>query len=54
MKTAKERLTQRMQELSHYTKKALGQNFLVSDQVIGKIITAVELEQPKKLLEIGP
>jgi len=51
---AKDRLQKRMQELSHYTKKALGQNFLVSDVVIARIIQAVEDEKPEKLLEIGP
>lgn len=51
---AKDRLKTRMQALSHYTKKSLGQNFLVSDVVIGRIIQAVEEENPKKLLEIGP
>ncbi len=51
---AKDRLKQRMDELSHYTKKALGQNFLVSDTVIGRIIQAVDDEKPEKLLEIGP
>lgn len=51
---AKDRLKNRMELLSHYTKKALGQNFLVSDTVIGRIIQAVEDEKPIKLLEIGP
>jgi len=53
-KSAKDRLQERMQELSHYTKKSLGQNFLVSDQVIFKIIAAVAETKPSKLLEIGP
>lgn len=52
--TARQRLNQRMEELSHYTKKSLGQNFLVSDSVIHKIINAVDTEKPQKLLEIGP
>lgn len=51
---AKDRLARRMSELSHYTKKSLGQNFLVSDGVIDKIINAVAAESPEKLLEIGP
>ncbi|MFN3453313.1 MAG: 16S rRNA (adenine(1518)-N(6)/adenine(1519)-N(6))-dimethyltransferase RsmA [Pseudobdellovibrio sp.] len=54
MLSAKDRLEKRMAELSHYTKKSLGQNFLVSDVVIDRIIKAVENEQPQKLLEIGP
>lgn len=52
--TARQRLAQRMAELNHTAKKALGQNFLISDHVIGKIIEAVELLQPKELIEIGP
>lgn len=51
---AKDRLKARIVELSHYTKKALGQNFLVSDTVISRIIQAVDDEKPEKLLEIGP
>ena len=43
---AKDRLKNRMEALSHYTKKALGQNFLVSDVVIGRIIQAVDDEKP--------
>jgi 16S rRNA (adenine1518-N6/adenine1519-N6)-dimethyltransferase len=35
-------------------KKALGQNFLVSDIVISKIIKKVESQTPKKLIEVGP
>lgn len=54
MPLAKDRLKNRMEALSHYTKKALGQNFLVSDVVIGRIIQAVDDEKPEKLLEIGP
>lgn len=51
---AKDRLKNRMLELSHYTKKALGQNFLVSDTVISRIVQAVDDEKPERLLEIGP
>ena len=32
----------------------MGQNFLVSDGVINKIIAAVDEEKPEKLIEIGP
>jgi len=53
-KTAKQRLQERMHELSHYTKKSLGQNFLVSDTVINKITNAVDEVKPQKLIEIGP
>lgn len=52
--SAKDRLKNRMDALLHYTKKSLGQNFLISDTVIGRIIKAVEDERPERLLEIGP
>lgn len=58
MQSAPERLKARMNELNHTAKKSLGQNFLVSDHVIAKIIEAVEksLEQSesKSMIEIGP
>ncbi len=53
-KSAKERLIERKNELFHRTKRSLGQNFLVSDGVINKIIEAVAEENPTQLLEIGP
>lgn len=58
MMTAQERLKKRMLDLNHNANKALGQNFLVSDHVIQKIIEATEsvlkkLEK-KSLIEIGP
>ena len=51
---ARERLMQRLEELQHKAKKSLGQNFLVSDLVISKILKKVELQNPKSLIEIGP
>ena len=51
---ARERLMQRLEELQHKAKKSLGQNFLVSDLVILKILKKVELQNPKSLIEIGP
>ncbi len=54
LKSAKERLTERQNELFHRTKRSLGQNFLVSDSVINKITEAVAEENPTQLLEIGP
>lgn len=52
--TALERLEKRMSELQIFAKKSLGQNFLVADHVIQKIIEATaELPTPK-LVEIGP
>lgn len=53
-KTAKQRLDTRLQELNHIAKKALGQNFLVSDHVINKIIEAVQMVKPNRMIEIGP
>lgn len=47
-----------MAELNHSANKALGQNFLVSDHVINKIVEATEAALPKlkkkSLIEIGP
>lgn len=52
--TALERLQKRLDELQVSAKKSLGQNFLISDGVINKIIQAVDDEKPKFVLEIGP
>ena len=52
--TASERLEKRMNEIRIFAKKSLGQNFLVSDLVINKIIAAVDDEKPERLIEIGP
>ncbi len=52
--TASERLEKRMTEMRVFAKKSLGQNFLVSDFVIDKIIAAVDDESPEKILEVGP
>jgi 16S rRNA (adenine1518-N6/adenine1519-N6)-dimethyltransferase len=35
-------------------KKSLGQNFLISENVISKIVKKVELQKSKKMIEIGP
>ena len=52
--TARERLMQRLDELQHRAKKSLGQNFLVSDIVVEKIIKAVKGLKPLSLIEVGP
>lgn len=52
--TASERLEKRMNELQIFAKKSLGQNFLVSDHVIQKIIEAAAEMNCVKLVEIGP
>lgn len=54
MSKALEELKERMALLGIEPKKSLGQNFLVSDHVIGKICGAVEALEPEWLLEIGP
>lgn len=52
--SARERLRQAISELQIEAKKSLGQNFLVSDFVIEKIIQKVKDLKPDSLLEIGP
>lgn len=52
--SAWQRMQQTMLELGIEPKKSLGQNFLVSDVVIEKIIRAVVDLKPQFLLEIGP
>lgn len=52
--TAYARLEKRQIDLNIDAKKSLGQNFLISDTVIDKIITAASLFQSENVLEIGP
>jgi 16S rRNA (adenine1518-N6/adenine1519-N6)-dimethyltransferase len=51
-------MQKRLEELGHTAKKSLGQNFLVSDLVIEKILRKValqvELQKAERLIEIGP
>lgn len=51
---ASERLQMRLDELKVFAKKSLGQNFLVSDSVIQKIIEATAEFKCEKIVEIGP
>jgi 16S rRNA (adenine1518-N6/adenine1519-N6)-dimethyltransferase len=51
---ARERLDLFFSSMPIEAKKALGQNYLVADHVIEKIISEVERKKPKKILEIGP
>ena len=37
-----------------HTRKALGQHFLVDDNIVGRIVGAAELEHGERVLEIGP
>lgn len=43
-----------MLELNHTAKKALGQNFLVSDHVIEKILDAAQSVKAHSMIEVGP
>jgi 16S rRNA (adenine1518-N6/adenine1519-N6)-dimethyltransferase len=52
--SAKERLTRVLQQTESVAKRSLGQNFLVSDAVIGSIIAAVQKMKPISLIEDGP
>lgn len=54
MSQSRERLEQTLQELGILAKKSLGQNFLVSDLVIERIINQVKQFQPEVLIEVGP
>ena len=43
-----------LQTFGLYTKKNLGQHFLIDDNVIGRILEAADLSEGDKVLEIGP
>ncbi|MCB0414505.1 MAG: ribosomal RNA small subunit methyltransferase A [Bdellovibrionales bacterium] len=50
----KERLHRLLHELNIKPDKKYGQNFLISDQAISKIVEAAREFQPQQLIEIGP
>lgn len=52
--SARERLNQALDVLGIEAKRSLGQNFLVSDHVIEKIIQQVIDFKPENLIEVGP
>lgn len=54
MSASRERLEKTLEELGILAKKSLGQNFLVSDLVIERIINQVREFQPEELIEVGP
>lgn len=54
MSTTWERLKVTLAELGIEPKKSLGQNFLISDSVIGKIIQAAQSMNPQSMVEVGP
>ena len=49
-----EKLQEVLRQLGHEPKKSLGQNFLVSDVVIDRIIQAAQSFSAQSLIEIGP
>lgn len=54
MSQSKDRLNLVLQAEGRDPKRALGQNFLVNDMVIAKIIAAVESFNATELIEVGP
>lgn len=52
--TRKERIFARLKELGAEPKRSLGQNFLVSDLVVDRILQAVKAEPFTKMVEVGP
>ncbi len=54
MSSTSERLNLFLQQLPVEAKKSLGQNFLVSDHVVDKIIETVQGFSAQNLIEIGP
>jgi len=51
---ARERLQAVLDSTGHAAKKSLGQNFLISDVVIDRILQEVAARKPARLIEIGP
>jgi 16S rRNA (adenine1518-N6/adenine1519-N6)-dimethyltransferase len=43
-----------MSKYGIYPKKSLGQNFLMDENILNKIIEAGEIKKGEKVLEIGP
>ena len=50
----RQRLLARLAELGIDPKRSLGQNFLISEHVISKILAAVQSEPASGLIEVGP
>ena len=50
----KEQLIQYLKENHLYTNKGLGQNFLVDDEALEKIVAAGDIKETDTILEIGP
>jgi len=47
-------LRQRLMELNLEPKRSLGQNFLIEDAVIQRIVNAVQALNPDSIIEVGP
>lgn len=54
MSQARQRLEKTLEDLGILAKRSLGQNFLVSDLVIERIINQVKEFAPEVLIEVGP
>lgn len=54
LKPAKERLHAVLEATGHAAKRSLGQNFLVSDAIIRKILQAAFDSRPATVIEVGP
>lgn len=54
MKTTQERLKAFLSEHDHFAKKALGQNFLISDPVVEKMLSTLKTYNPDFVFEVGP
>lgn len=54
MSDARERLRAVLAETGHEAKKSLGQNFLISDAVIARILDEAARMKPGAIVEIGP
>ena len=54
MTSTRERLKNFLEKQPHDAKRSLGQNFLVSDHVVEKILKAAQSFNPEKLIEVGP
>jgi 16S rRNA (adenine1518-N6/adenine1519-N6)-dimethyltransferase len=52
--TRKERIIEKLQELGAEPKRSLGQNFLISDAVVDRILTAARSQSFSELVEVGP
>lgn len=52
--TRKERILARLRELGAEPKRSLGQNFLISDYVVERIVSTVKSQPFQEMVEVGP